>query len=180
MNFIKLRILFVIPTLIFLCLSNQAIASFMYKTDDGRIWLANVFPTDRNYEPIGSYSDVEGEGFASETRRQETIHHTGNLPREEDGTALYCENKWPRDFSMQAYCANKQRQSAGNVKQILNEIGILDANGNATDAVESRLGQALNQCFMKWSVPRFGTKDWTMVEYCSNEQISAYKSLTGT
>lgn len=77
----------------------------------------------------------------------------------------FCERKWATDYEMQAYCVSKQTESNRNVGAL---------NKSFDEQSEER--RIVARCFERWSVASGGA-DWQMVEYCTNNQIKAYKAL---
>lgn len=75
----------------------------------------------------------------------------------------FCASKWPGDYRMQSYCVGQQRASAG---RLAIEFETLDNDD---------LKIAAGNCALKWT--EGDLKDWRMIEYCWNQQKTAYNEL---
>ena len=73
-----------------------------------------------------------------------------------------CEDEWPIDFRMQKCCQDQQLEGYTNLAKIWK------------DAVTNIKATAV-QCVFDWSEDLLF--DWTMIHYCTNDQITAWKAL---
>ena len=80
-----------------------------------------------------------------------------------DEIAAFCQRKWVTDYSMQEYCQREQAEA----------LLALEPYANFPDGDERR--NILGRCLIKWE--KGGLSDWTMVKYCTDEQVGAYEAL---
>ncbi|TPK65564.1 hypothetical protein FJ546_10285 [Mesorhizobium sp. B2-4-19] len=67
-----------------------------------------------------------------------------------------CKTEWATDYSMQEYCISQQVEAINAVSKIYKSPLSFDEKG------------MMDKCLSEWSKPRGA--DWTMVEYCYNQQ----------
>lgn len=76
-----------------------------------------------------------------------------------------CQVKWRSDYQMIKYCIDQQYEAWGKVSARLKKY--------SDDSEERKI---INRCAGKWR-GKMGGFDFTMVEYCSDNQLKAYRSL---
>lgn len=72
----------------------------------------------------------------------------------------HCENEWPDDFNMRAYCIDEQTRALNLLKK-----------GKPKDIPENIFLQVREKCAAEWP------GDFNMQKYCEDEQLSAYRKL---
>ena len=89
-------------------------------------------------------------------------------PKAAQGIRDHCAAEWPTDYSMQKYCIDTQRAA-------YNEVAVLY---KSFDPEEKNIA---NRCLLDWGyVSGFDDPiDWSMVAYCTKEQLKAYRQLKG-
>jgi hypothetical protein len=78
----------------------------------------------------------------------------------DDIIARHCEQEWPDDFNMRAYCMQQQQQALENLKR--------DAPAGVPDDVFLKIRQ---KCAREWP------NDFNMRHYCQQQQIAAYLGI---
>jgi hypothetical protein len=71
-----------------------------------------------------------------------------------------CQNEWPTDFSMQAYCERKQREGVQTLAQ-----------GRPQDIQENQFAIIRQKCNGEWP------EDFGMRAYCERKQYEAIRQL---
>lgn len=83
-----------------------------------------------------------------------------------EGVKEYCAEDWPNDYSMQEFCVDQQTEAALKLK------AVIERYQGAPNSPEYR---ALGKCVEDWEK---GTSyDFTMVEFCWNQQVEAMNRL---
>ncbi|HYV10268.1 MAG TPA: hypothetical protein VE980_05110 [Pyrinomonadaceae bacterium] len=72
----------------------------------------------------------------------------------------HCENEWPDDFSMRAYCIEQQRQAVEQLRQ-----------GRPRDIPENVFCGIRRRCTAEWP------DDYAMRVYCEEQQIEGYRKI---
>jgi hypothetical protein len=72
----------------------------------------------------------------------------------------YCKSEWADDFSMQAYCVNKNKEGFESYLEMKTK--------NAVTELES----SFSACETEWQI------QWDMVEYCSSKQVDGYNNIS--
>jgi hypothetical protein len=85
---------------------------------------------------------------------------TGDYLGAEETLQEHCAQKWPDDFSMRAYCIEKQRAALAELKM-----------GRPADVPEDIFQRIRQKCAAKWPV------DYTMRQYCEEEQVKSYRKV---
>lgn len=85
---------------------------------------------------------------------------------EPNGVRENCAADWPDDYSMQEFCINQQVEAA----QRLNAV--IERYGTKGETAESRV---LDKCASDWQ--KGDGFDYTMVEFCWNQQAEALNRL---
>ena len=79
-----------------------------------------------------------------------------------DHISILCQSEWPTDFSMQAYCEERQWDGVRELKRLL------ESNGGIPSAA---FDIAIDGCIADWD------KDYSMAAYCTNRQIEGYNAV---
>ena len=105
----------------------------------------------------------------------DAYNKTTDLEKSSSGTTQYCSNKWPNDYQMREYCEDQQN-SANNKLFSLAESNGLVKNGRLSASPDGNVDEKIvYRCMNKWEQPSFETYDFTMVVYCIEQQIQAYR-----
>ena len=76
-----------------------------------------------------------------------------------------CRAEWQSDFAMQAYCREQQTEGFVSLITLWNE----------RVADNDDLAPAGAKCILDWE--ENGSFDYTMIDYCLDQQVKAYDSL---
>lgn len=79
------------------------------------------------------------------------------------GSAEFCAAKWPTDYQMQGYCINRNGEAAKKLLALM--------AGSREGSEEANI---VARCGGKWG------EDMTMVLYCTEQQLAAYRALSAT
>jgi hypothetical protein len=72
----------------------------------------------------------------------------------------HCEEQWPEDFSMRAYCIRQQREAVRALKR-----------GGPEDIPGETFGRIRTACATQWA------NDYSMRVYCEKQQVEAYREI---
>ena len=72
----------------------------------------------------------------------------------------HCEQEWPEDFQMRAYCIDEQEKALESLR-----------HGAPKDLPAEVFARIRRKCAAEW------TTDFNMQHYCEQEQLEAYRKL---
>jgi hypothetical protein len=73
----------------------------------------------------------------------------------------HCEQEWPDDFNMRAYCMEQQRQAVAQLRL-----------GRPQDVPEDVFRSIRRKCTLEWP------NDYAMRVYCEQQQLDGYRRIT--
>ena len=88
-------------------------------------------------------------------------------PKTAQGIRDYCASEWPTNYTMQRYCIDEQGKACNEMVALYMSL---------TEDEEKRI---VNRCLLDWGYES-GFEDlinWSMVAYCTKEQLKAYRNL---
>jgi len=73
----------------------------------------------------------------------------------------HCENEWPDDFSMRAYCVQQQRDAVAKLRL-----------GRPEDVSDETFARIRQRCSAEWP------DDYAMRVYCEHQQLEGYRKVS--
>jgi hypothetical protein len=88
-----------------------------------------------------------------------------------NGIKKLCGDKWAQEYSMQEHCQLKELKAARKV--------LLAISSYSEEQFETlQEPKIIYYCIQKWT-NNDSTIEWSMVDYCSDKEIAAYRRLHG-